>query len=184
MKIDLNGRVKNTRLAHSNSLLPVFEAIVNSIHAIADAEEPDGRIDVYIRRDGAQQVFEPEDVSANPVLSFVVQDNGIGFTQQNFDSFDTSDSTQKASRGGKGIGRLLWLKAFQQAEVESVFEEGGQHLRRTFRFSLSEHGISNPELQKSEAKARLTQVTLLNYRNGYRDKCPRSTVNSMSCISQ
>ena len=33
MQIDLIGRVKSTKLAHSNALLPLFEAIINSLHS-------------------------------------------------------------------------------------------------------------------------------------------------------
>jgi hypothetical protein len=35
--IDLKGRVNRLKLAERNMLLPVFEAVVNSIHAIEDA---------------------------------------------------------------------------------------------------------------------------------------------------
>ena len=59
--------------------------------------------------------------STTGITGFVIQDNGIGFTDEHFRSFQTSDTTYKAKTGGKGIGRLLWLKAFSKAEVESTF---------------------------------------------------------------
>ena len=174
MKIDLKGRVNNTKLAHSNSLLPLFEAIVNSIHAVEDAGERGGRIDVFILRDDAQGVLQPEDLVSHPIHSFFVEDNGIGFTERNYQSFNTSDSTHKASRGGKGIGRLLWLKAFQKAEVNSVYNDGAEYWQRSFRFTLSEEGVDEHKALKAAAKKRHTKVALLNYRQEFKDKCPRA----------
>jgi hypothetical protein len=34
MDFDLPGRIKNTRLLYSHPLLPLFEAVINSIHAV------------------------------------------------------------------------------------------------------------------------------------------------------
>ena len=80
---------------------------------------------------------------SDPVVDFEIRDNGIGFNEENFDSFSTSDSRYKAEHGGKGIGRLLWLKAFSRVVVNSVFEVNGEHLRRTFDFAYSEAGVEN-----------------------------------------
>ena len=44
--IDLKGRVKSLKLAERNMLLPLFEAIVNSIHAIEDAKVRNGKIEI------------------------------------------------------------------------------------------------------------------------------------------
>ena len=49
---DLIGRVKSTKLAQSSPLLPLFEAIVNSIHSIEDAKlKSKGKISIKIERD-------------------------------------------------------------------------------------------------------------------------------------
>ena len=37
MQIDILGKVREKKLANNNVLLPLYEAIVNSIHAIEDA---------------------------------------------------------------------------------------------------------------------------------------------------
>ena len=47
MLLDLLGRINNTRLTPSNCLNPLFEAIVNSIHAIEDAQVKDGKIRAF-----------------------------------------------------------------------------------------------------------------------------------------
>ncbi|MCG8333585.1 MAG: hypothetical protein MJE63_03650 [Proteobacteria bacterium] len=52
MKSDLKGRVKNTVLAKTNVLLPLFEAIVNSIQAIEDIMPLEkGSINIELHRD-------------------------------------------------------------------------------------------------------------------------------------
>ena len=43
--------------------------------------------------------------------SFAVIDNGSGFNDANYDSFETVDTQYKQQFGGKGLGRFSWLKA-------------------------------------------------------------------------
>src|SRR4051812_26704986 len=87
MEIDLMGRVKNTRLGHKYCLLPLFEAIVNSIDAIEEAGG--GAIDIRIVRDTAQRTIGDGDAKTiwDPITGFVIEDTGAGFTQENFNSF-------------------------------------------------------------------------------------------------
>ena len=117
------------------------------IHAIREAQQSRGEIVVTIVRGPAQQrTGESEELG--PVSGFTVQDNGVGFTLANLTSFETTDSGWKRTRGGKGIGRLLWLKAFSRAEVDSTYQEQSEWRRRQFTFSLPE-GITG--LQDSDA---------------------------------
>ncbi len=110
MKTDVQGRIRNISLTSSKPLLPLYEAIVNSIQAIADAKERKGKIDIIVNRDG-NQLLAKTDRAAGEITGFEVIDNGIGFTADNFAAFETSDTTYKADRGGKGVGRFLWLGA-------------------------------------------------------------------------
>ena len=115
MKIDLRGRVKNTKLMPGNGLLPVFEAVINSIHAIEESRPANGKITVMIERSRAQGVLQADGpVTSEPIDNFLVADNGAGFTERNFASFDTADSRVKAAQGGKGIGRITWLKGVSE----------------------------------------------------------------------
>jgi len=41
MEIDIKGKINEKKLAYSNTLLPLFEAIVNSIQAIDEVSCPD-----------------------------------------------------------------------------------------------------------------------------------------------
>ena len=50
MRTDVSGRVKNINLPTSKPLFPLFEAIINSIHAIEYTGESKGLIDIKIIR--------------------------------------------------------------------------------------------------------------------------------------
>jgi len=73
----------------------------------------------------------------------LIKDNGIGFDDQNFEAFSTSDTTYKASRGGKGIGRFMWLAAFERAEIESGFRANGQMKVRRLTICTRGTGIES-----------------------------------------
>lgn len=174
MNVDLRGRVKNTKLVPSNCLLPLFEAVVNSIHAIEEAGGG-GQIDITLKREESQGALRaPESLVASPVTGFTVEDTGCGFDEHNYKAFLTSDSTNKAAKGGKGIGRLLWLKAFDRAAVESTYTEGGKQWRRRFSFKLSETGVDGLSLEEVKDQENKTTVRLHGFRKPFSDKCPRA----------
>jgi hypothetical protein len=173
MNIDIKGRVRNTKLLHTHSLLPLFEAIINAIHAIEEGAAS-GVIHVFINRENAQGVLQPENAVDEPIVGFVVKDNGSGFTERNYRAFCTSDSTNKAALGGKGIGRLLWLKAFEQAEIESRYAEDGVWWFRKFQFALTDSGVERHSRVRCETESPETTVSLIGFRTEYRDRCPRS----------
>jgi hypothetical protein len=54
MLVNLRGRVNNIKLAHHHGLHALFEAIINSIHAIEEGSGA-GSIDVYVHRDLSKQ---------------------------------------------------------------------------------------------------------------------------------
>lgn len=171
MKIDLRGRVKNTKLAPTNGLLPLYEAVINSIHAIEEAKSVNGRITVTIERSPAQGVLEAEGpVVVEPVTGFAIEDNGIGFTERNFQSFETADSRLKAQQGGKGIGRFVWLKAFERASIESVYSENGSYCRRAFEFVPTDEGVAAHVREPIGKQEQRTTVRLSGFKAAYRDR--------------
>jgi len=177
MDIDLPGRIRNTKLPHSHALLPLFEAIINSIHAVAESPRRDkGVIRVHIERE-TQQALLPEAAGSvlQPVKSFVVADNGIGFTDVNFKAFSTADTRQKASQGGKGIGRFLWLKAFDHAEIDSTFQTpGGESFRRRFSLRLTTDGVEDHSVSQVSEGDIGTQVRLCDFKLEYQQQGPSS----------
>lgn len=168
LRVNLSNRVNNTNLPKSAGLLPVFEAIVNSIQALEDAGQPsDGQIEVCPIREASLDLEKDK----APIVSFRIQDNGIGFIDANYDSFLTSDSDYKAQRGGKGVGRLLWLKAFAHVEIESVFEQDGLK-QRAFRFAKDSEFEGDP-VKVIAGRERQTVVTLTDIVEEYAASIPR-----------
>ena len=110
-----------------------------------------------------------------PIIGFEVEDDGVGFTQENFTSFQTSDSTKKSGRGGKGVGRLMWLKAFDSAEIASVYRKDGESRKRSFKFTLTRGGLEDLADGPADDGRRKTVVRLVGFKTGYRDRCPKST---------
>ncbi len=177
MQTDIIGRVRNTKLPKVHGLMPVFEAIVNSITAIAEAGGTPGTIRIRIGRD-RQESLDLHGNALSDIDYFVIEDDGIGFTEANYRSFDTMDSRAKEAIGGKGIGRLYWLKAFDHAEIKSVYHEDGSWYRRNFSFRLSNEGIEahdRTELTAPPSPARpSTIVRLRGFKAQYRTVVPKS----------
>jgi len=173
---DIAGRVKNVYLPLSKPLQPLFEAIDNSIDAIEDAQESEGHIEVEVVRDENTLFSETTssgDRQLAEITGFVVKDNGIGFDDNNYDEFNKSDTTYKAGRGGKGIGRFTWLAAFDKAEIESIYSTDGLSKRRTFVFSPKNSGIGGLVNQETNETRRGTIVRLIGYKEKYRKQCPK-----------
>ncbi|MGE5611660.1 MAG: ATP-binding protein [Bacillota bacterium] len=165
LEVDLPGRIRNMRLAPSNALYALFEAVVNSLHAVLDSESPNkGKITVRVLR-GKSQATMGGTHEPGPILGFEIHDNGIGFDEDNFASFRLSDSTNKAKYGGKGVGRLLWLKVFKAIRVSSVFADGARRYKREFGFSTE--GILNLTTAETN-EVRGTTVTLTSPVEHYR----------------
>jgi len=120
------------------------EAVVNSVHSIEDAEfsSENGSITVEIIRDTQQTLdFKNSPDKRRPscknIIGFKVTDNGVGFTEPNMKSFLTLDSDYKADKGGRGVGRLLWLKAFRKVNVSSIYKDDDKLRSRTFTFTAA-----------------------------------------------
>ena len=116
---DIVGRVKRLPLrpSASSALMPLFEAVSNALHAVQDrfkeATAERGTIEIEAHR------YKTGSLSGH-ISGFTISDNGIGLTRENFDSFLMPDSQYKIARGGKGVGRLGWLKVFRDIRVDPV----------------------------------------------------------------
>ncbi len=177
MLVDVRGRVNNIDLKPHECLLPLFETIINAIHAIEDAKVKDGSITIKVHRDKNASLYSESEVKKLlPIVGFDVVDNGIGFTDDNFLSFSTSDSRYKVSRGGKGVGRFLWLKAFDYAEVRSLYNQDGVMKQRSFTFSLeNDDPIVDPTVTDVRGSEELTTtVHLKGFKQSYESHAPHS----------
>ena len=182
----LAGRVRNTNLPKSHSLLPLLEAIVNGLQAI-DVRFGDemgrGRLRVTIERSGQEEFeFEPAGpgrVALKPITGFLVEDNGVGFTPDNMDSFETLDTDYKASLGCRGVGRLLWLKAFDRVSVRSAYvAEDGQLRARQFKFSIV------GEVEHGEAPVDLSEAGTAVHLDGFKEAFQKNALKSADAIAR
>lgn len=172
--MNLAGQVNQMRLPKSKALWPLFETIVNSIQSIEEANnciEPKITIKA-IRQEYSQMTIDGAEESSH-FEEFLVTDNGEGFTEKNYNSFLEAYSTLKIKKGCKGIGRFLWLKAFDNVNVKSIYLENGKWYQREFTFSLDK--TIDPEDNCSEIEEPLfkenrTEVHLIKFRPIYRDE--------------
>lgn len=178
----LKGRVSNTSLPKRRALLPLMEAVVNSLQAIdarLGSDVSGGKITITVER-SAQQAISVEHAGPGraplePIIGFVVRDNGIGFTEENMASFQMLDSDYKADLGCRGVGRLLWLKAFDRVEVDSAYVDAqGSLASRQFRFT-SRDGVTQSESHKTaEAAGPGSCVKLVGFKDEYQRNAPKS----------
>lgn len=168
---NLKGRLRNTSLPKSHGLLPVFEAIVNSIHSIEEKGNLEtGRILLEINR-STQSSLDIED-GVEAITGFTVSDNGCGFNDTNLNSFQTLDSDHKIDKGCRGVGRLMWLKAFDNIEVESYYQHEQSFKFRTFRLDES-NGVFDLKSEDKAAVGSGSRIKLLGFNQGYRDSTPK-----------
>ncbi len=140
---------------------PVVEVIVNAIHAIESNKLNNGEITVVVKRS------DQAEMDGIPALeSFEITDNGIGFTNENRDSFDTLYSDQKIKQGGKGFGRFVCLKYFDDLTVDSVFKEGDELKRRIFSMGKNNNIIVDENVTPSNSRSTGSVVRLLSVKEG------------------
>lgn len=162
--------------------MPLFEAVVNSLHAIDEAGvlTADGEIRIEIIRKPQQDELGLDDKkkrgpeALGDIVGFKVTDNGIGFDDTNMESFLELDTDHKAALGGKGIGRLLWLKAFKKVSIHSVFVAGQLRRVRTFQFDAQSGVTGQMEVDVSSEEARKTVVHLDDFAKRYRESSRKS----------
>jgi hypothetical protein len=156
--------------------MPLFEAVINSIHAIEELSQnsDEGKITIEIIR-SSQNVFrfKEQHTIKNDIIGFKIIDNGIGFNDTNMSSFEMLDSDLKAEKGCKGIGRLLWLKVFKKVEIQSIYIDKEEKKSRTFTFD-SENGIVQYCLEEEKKEMLQTTVSLLNFDERYRQDSPKT----------
>ena len=169
----LQGRLRNTQLLKSHGLFPVFETVINSIQALEEnGNLTDGYIRITIQREPQASVIQ-DNLHQADIDSFIVEDNGIGFNDVNLQSFQTFDSEHKITKGCRGVGRLLWLKAFSHVEVTSTFYDEQRHIKqRVLSFSNNGNGIQCKDEEVASCDIK-TLVRLRHFDKKYRASTPK-----------
>ena len=125
-KPDMVAVLERTNLARhiGGFLLPVFEAVSNSIHSISE-KFPVGDVQRLGRI--VINVIDGSDIGK---FSITISDNGSGLDKKNFDAFLTPFTGNKLRKNGKGFGRFIAFKVFERIEYESLLTNSDV----TFRF--------------------------------------------------
>ncbi|WP_220743834.1 hypothetical protein [Shewanella colwelliana] len=181
LQTNLKGRLRNTSLPRSHGLMPIFEAVVNSIHSIEEKGNiNDGLITLNIEREPHIELDMSTD-SLSPILSFCITDNGNGFNDVNFQSFQTLDSDHKIDKGCRGVGRLLWLKAFDQISSSSVYLQNGDYKKRDFKFNDS-NGVHGEEVCPTAIEQTGAIILLGGFDKSYRKAVPSATLTIANAL--
>lgn len=172
---NLHGRLRNTYLPKSHGLLPVFETVVNSIHSIEERGNiaTTGEITLKIKRCSQESVFNSSS-HAEDIEGFIIEDNGVGFNDDNMQSFETLDSEHKIDKGCRGVGRLLWLKAFNHIEINSGFQDSQNNFKNrriSFEINNGVELLKETDLPDDNLQ---TIVHLKGFDKKYRSSTPKS----------
>ena len=141
---------------------PLVEVIVNGIEAIEDGDVENGKITITVER---SKQLKLDGVLQN-VESFEISDNGIGFTDENRESFDTLYSDKKAKGGGKGFGRFVCLKYFDSLKVNSIYQDDDSFKSRTFFMGKDKDIIVREEKSPTDSKESGSSVLLSSVKAG------------------
>ena len=117
MKIDLRT-AKNRFFPNPSFEMIYSEAMANALDANASALRIDISIDSFDNPDS---------------LTIQIQDDGDGFSDENYTRF--CSLMNAVDKSHKGLGRLVYLKYFSTIEFESIFQKNQKFKKRTFIFN-------------------------------------------------
>ncbi len=162
MIVPAENIVETVDLTADDVLLPMLECVVNSIISLQQSSLPanEKEIQIKIIRGALPSQTNLLD-SVKTIDSFVITDNGIGFTDKNYRSFETPFSQANKEFGCKGIGRFTVLAAFESLKVESNYLENQVWKYREFEFNTKDE-VNLITSEKSEEDVFKTKVRLDN----------------------
>lgn len=158
--VNIRRAIENIR-SGTSVYTPLIESIVNAIQAIEANKTLKGLIEVIVIREKQISL----DASLPEITGFIITDNGIGFNDVNRDSFDTLYSAHKIVEGGKGFGRLTYLKYFDEAIIESTFLSGDKFFSRTFKMGKDNDIIVDETKSSIAACTPGSRITLANLKS-------------------
>lgn len=121
---------------------PLFEAIVNALDAIKESGRTDGEVELVFYREQTELALLDQGSGPTARITGIdIIDNGVGFTDDNVESFDELHSAMKAKKGGKGYGRVFYKQYFRDVDVESLYRDefyDDELMFRRFTFTQTE----------------------------------------------
>lgn len=159
--VNIKRAIENIR-SNTTIYTPVVEMIVNAIQAIETLDKTDGKVVIRAQRNSQTSL----DGGLPEVIGCEIEDNGIGFTDAHRDSFDTLYTDLKIKEGGKGFGRFICLKYFENLHVQSVFRDGDGFKLRRFSMGKCNDIIVDEHIEASELEQSGTVITLGTLKKG------------------
>lgn len=157
--IHIKRAVSNIR-EKTSIYTPIVEAIVNSIQAIKSKGGANGLVTVMLKRNG-QLELDGTQSGDRRIEEIQVRDNGVGFNEINQESFDTLYSDLKINEGGKGFGRLTYLKYFDHVWVNSIYQKtDGTYWTFDFKMGDEKNFITDEASQPAESNQTGSMVRL------------------------
>lgn len=138
----------------------IYEAITNAIIAGANKIKCDfNALERLLGDDGKTIVRKKVD-------TITISDNGNGFTDDNYKAFCTYRTDQHKDMGCKGVGRLIYLKVYEDATFRS--ELCNEQEIRSFKF-IREFDTNKLQKESARVSSNSTEIKLsrltLQYRN-------------------
>lgn len=164
MEVPVKNLVETVDLTAEDVLLPMLECVVNSIISLQKSQLPanEKKIQIQITRGDLPEKLNFDNVKT--ISGFKVIDNGVGFNNNNYKSFQTPFSQINKDFGCKGIGRFTVLAAYKDFLVDSNYLEDTIWYIRKFRFS-TEKELEIIEFGNSQAEQAKTVVEIQNCTN-------------------
>ncbi len=135
--IDYKGQLQKIPKSR-NKLQPLFEALTNSIEAIKlNNNIRQGIITVSLNFESGLYSNETNEYSLSAIT---VEDNGVGFNEQEFERFQNLHDNTKGSFN-RGSGRVQYMHFFDRIEFQSIYKDINSRTgfyERIFTLSKSE----------------------------------------------
>lgn len=156
--MNLGGAMDLIKMS-KNPLTPVYEAMTNSLEAIAQkglrSGSSENEILVTLHFTGLLE-------DSKELEQIVVEDNGVGFTEENYVRFREFFDKSKGYNN-RGTGRLQYFHRFKRIKIDSVFESDGSFHRRVIDCTVGSF-IAHEELTPaSEQDVMKTQISLCDH---------------------
>jgi hypothetical protein len=169
--INIKRAVENIRTT-TTVYTPVVEVIVNALQAIDDSDRKDGKVLVRALRASQARL----DSGLRDIVGFEIVDNGIGFTDEHLESFDTLYTDHRIEEGGKGFGRFTCLKYFDDVRIRSDYRDGSRLRCRSFTMGHGTDIVVNEKTEESECTDTRTTIRLHRLRQRHQFDKKLSTV--------
>ncbi len=180
-KFNYENYLDQNKLREAHRFQPLFEAIENAFNSIEERVlvEPsfqEGRIEIRVQRvkQGTFDEIPRTALAPSEISGFSVIDNGIGFRPANWTAYQEVYTSYKKAKGGKGVGRLSYLQAFDHADVKSIYSHEGKCYCRRFKIVRTQGGTSGETNNEIEAQDNLTVLNLLSFNLRLRRKSPKT----------